>query len=376
MSSLVYAVFLASGWLLIYTFAGYPAGVWLLARLRPQPVEKRSLTPTVSIIMVVRDGAMYIQAKLANLSTLNYPRSQIQIILACDGCRDGTPRLARDFKDRRVRVLEFSEPQGKAACLNRAVALAQGEVLLFTDVRQTLAPIALRELVANLADPHVGIASGELLYTDSDTGFAKGIDTYWRYEKALRLAESRSGSTIGVSSALYAMRRLQFEPLPPGTMLDDVLVPMRVIASGRRVVFEPRALAWDRLVQQPEDDRPRRIHNSTGHYQLVRLAPWLLSPQDNPVWLRFVSHKLLRLAAPWLLLGLTLASVLLVRRHLLCAATLALLIAGACLVAAGRLQPALTRWMPVRLALTFFYLNLFSAQALVTLARNRGPHPW
>ncbi|WP_114238539.1 glycosyltransferase [Dyella sp. C9] len=376
MSSLVYAAFLASAWLLAYTFVVYPLGIWLLARLRPLPIDKHSATPTVSVIMVVREGALHIQAKLANLSTLNYPRSQLQIIVACDGCRDGTPRLARLFKDRRVRVLEFHEPLGRAACLNRAVAAAQGEVLLFTDVRPTLAPIALRELVANLADPRVGIASGELLYTDSHSGFAQGIDTYWRYEKGLRLAESQSGSTIGVSSALYAMRRLQYEPLPPETMLDDVLVPMRVIASRRRVVFEPRALAWDRLVQLPEEDRPRRIYNAAGHCQLIGLAPWLLSPQDNPLWLRFVSHKLLRLAAPWLLLGMALTSALLVRRHLLCTATLALLVAGAGLVAMGRLQPGLTRWLPVRLAITFFYLNLFAAQAVMGIARQRDAQPW
>lgn len=375
MGSLVYAAFLASAWALVYTFAVYPVGIWLLARLRPQPVDKQQITPTVSVIMVVHDAAMHIQAKLANLNTLNYPRSQLQIIVACDGCRDGTPRLARKFNDRRVRVLEFMEPMGKAACLNRAVAVAQGEVLLFTDVRPTLAPIALRELVANLADPHVGIASGELLYTDSQTGFAQGVDTYWRYEKTLRLAESRSGSTIGVSGALYAMRRLQFEPLPPNTMLDDVLVPMRVIHSGRRVIFEPRALAWDRLVQLPEEDRPRRMHNAAGHLQLVDFAPWLLSPQDNPVWLRFVSHKLLRLAAPWLMLCVAAASILLARRHTLCAATVAMLTAGVCLAVAGRIQPTLTRWLPVRLAVTFFYLNLFSAQAVVSFARHRDSQP-
>ncbi|WP_199099447.1 glycosyltransferase [Dyella sp. ASV21] len=375
MSSLVYAAFLASGWLLLYTFVGYPAGVWMLARLRPQRIDKQNLTPTVSAIIVVREGALHIREKITNLGTLTYPRERIEIIVACDGCRDGTPRLAKLVNDPRVRVLEFGTPQGKAACLNSAVAAAKGEVLLMTDVRQTLAPIALRELVANLADPQVGIASGEVLYTDNHSGFAQGIATYWRYEKALRLAESQSGSTVSVSSALYAMRRLQFEPLPPGTMLEDVLIPLRITASGRRVIFEPRALAWDRLEQRAEEDRPRRVYYAAGHYQLSRLAPWLLSPQNNPVWLRFVSHKLLRLATPWLLLGMALASLLLARRHVLCTATVALLVAGACLVAAGRLSPALTRWLPVRLAATFFYLNLSSAQALVTFARRREVGP-
>lgn len=376
MSSLAYAAFLASGWLLAYVFVGYPLGVQILARWSPRRVDKQSITPTVTVIIVVQDGAQYIQSKLANLDTLNYPKELIDIFVVCDGCRDGTASLARQFGDPRVRVIDYVPRRGKAICLNSAVTRARGDVLMLTDVRQKLAPIALRELVANLADPRVGAVGGELLPADNETTFAEGVDAYWRYEKMIRLAESQSGSTIGVSNALYVIRRDLYEPLPPGTMLDDVLVPMRVIARGRRVVFEPRALAWDRLTQHPEEDRERRIHNFLGHVQLVRLAPWLLSPRDNPVWLRFVSHKMLRLAAPWLLLAVALTSALLVRRHFACAATLALLLAGATLVAAGRLQPALTRWLPVRLAVTFFYLNLFSAQALVTFARNRGSHPW
>ncbi len=376
MSSLVYAAFLASGWLLVYTFAGYPAGVWLLARWRPRRIDKQNVTPTVSVIMVVRDNAMHIQAKLTNLSTLNYPRERMEIIIACDGCRDGTPRLARRFHDRRVRVLEYPVARGKSACINGAVADARGDVLLFTDARQTLAPIALRELVANLADPSVGIACGELLFTDNQSSFAQGIDTYWRYEKALRLAESQSGSTISVSSALYAMRRELFEPLPTDTVLDDVLIPMRVTAAGRRVIFEPRSLAWDRLVQHPEQDRERRMQTLLGYCQLIQLAPWLLSPRSNPLWLRFVSHKLLRLAAPWLLLVLALTAAVLARYHLDCLLTFALLVTLLALVAAGSVQPLFSRWLPVRLALTFYYLNLFSAQALVTYARKQGTPPW
>jgi hypothetical protein len=172
------------------------------------------------------------------------------------------------------------------------------------------------------------------------------------------------------------MRRELFEPLPHGTVLDDVLVPMRVAATGRRVVFEPRAIAWDQPSQLPEQERRRKIRTLAGNYQLIQLAPWLIDPWRNPLWFRFVSHKLLRLMAPWMLVLFALSTAVLATRHLPYLWLFLLLLAGAALVVAGRLLPRLSRWLPVRLAVAFYYLNLFAAQALIAFTRNRGLHLW
>ena len=365
-----------SALLLVHVFVGYPVLVWLQARLLPRPVARRTILPRVSIVVAVHDGARYLRAKLTNLQALDYPAELIDIVFACDGCHDNTVSMARRSTDPRLTVLDFPNRRGKAACLNDAVALTQGEVLLFTDIRQKLSPTALTELVANLADPTVGAVGGELHMENIRTGFAQGVDFYWRYEKGIRHAESRSGSTIGVSGALYAIRRALWRPLPAGTVLDDVLVPMRVAAQGKRVVFEPRAMAWDQPSQVPEDERRRKIRTLAGNYQLMQLEPWLLVPWRNPLWLRFVSHKLLRLLAPWLIVALTVSTGLLVTRHPMYAVAFACLIAGAILVGVARLRPRLGRLLPLRIAVAFFYLNLFAAQALLAFARNRRLHLW
>lgn len=376
MWNLIYLAYWVGVLLLVHVFVGYPVWIWLLARWRPQPVRKQPQAPTVTVVMAVYDGAAHIEAKLANLAALDYPRELIDIVLACDGCRDDSAVRARQFGDARVRVLEFAERRGKAACLNDAVAAATGELLLMNDVRQRLSPDALSELAANFADGSVGAVGGELLFEDAQTGFAQGVDAYWRYEKLIRHAESRSGSMIGVSGALYAIRRELFQPLPAGTVLDDVLVPMRVVAAGSRVVFEPRALAWDRPSQQPAEERRRKLRTLAGNFQLIQLAPWLLSPWRNPLWFRFASHKLLRLLAPWLILLVALTAMLLATRHLICALTVLFLLMAALASIAGRLVTPLGRWLPVRLTTAFVYLNVFSAQALITFARNRRLHLW
>lgn len=376
MMVLAHVTFWGCALLLAHIFVGYPLWIWMLARLRPRPVDRLAAVPSVTVVMAAHDAAMQILDKLASLVVLDYPPDRLDIIVACDGCRDDTATLCRQFGDPRVRVLEFASRRGKAACLNDAVAQACGDLLLMTDVRQSLDPAALRALVANLGDPAVGAVSGELRLLDTQTGFAGGVDAYWRYEKLIRFCESRSGSTIGVTGALYALRRELFEPLPAGTVLDDVLIPMRVAAQGSRVVFEPRALAWDRASQEPAEERQRKIRTLAGNYQLIQLAPWLLSPWRNPLWFRFVSHKLLRLLAPWLLVLLIIAAVVLVHHHPIYVLTLLACVACGGLVALGRLLPAFARTRPVRVATGFCYLNLFAAQALLAFARNRRLHLW
>lgn len=369
-------VFAISALALVHVFAGYPLWVAALARWRPRPVQRRAWTPRVTAVLAVHDGAAHVRAKLEGLLALDYPAERLDIVVACDGCRDDTAARARALGDPRIRVLEFAERRGKAACLNDAVAEARGEVLLMTDVRQRLEPDALRQLVANLGDAQVGAVGGQLRLFDAHTGFARGIDAYWRYETLIRASESRSGSVIGVSGALYAMRRALFRPLPAGTVLDDVLVPMQVAAAGLRVVYEPAAVAWDGSSQQPREEQRRKIRTLAGNYQLVQLAPWLLLPWRNPLWFRFVSHKLLRLLAPWLLLALALSATLLATRHALFAATALGLLAALAAVVAGRLLPTLGGRRPVRLLTAFCYLNLFAAQALLAFARNRRLHLW
>jgi cellulose synthase/poly-beta-1,6-N-acetylglucosamine synthase-like glycosyltransferase len=370
-----------SALLLFHVFMGYPLCMWWLARVLPRRVRKEVATPTmtmptVTVVIAAHEAGAHIRAKLTNVFALDYPGERLDIIVVCDGCRDDTAEQCREVTDPRIRVMEFAERRGKASCLNDAIAAASGDVLLMTDVRQNLDPGALRELVANLADPAVGAVSGELRLLDALTGFARGVDAYWRYEKLIRHAESRSGSTVGVTGALYAMRRELFRPLPEGTVLDDVLIPMRIAAAGRRVVFEPLALGWDRPSQHPAEERRRKIRTLAGNYQLIQLAPWLLVPWSNPLWWRFVSHKLLRLLAPWLLLLAALASAVIATRHALYLLPLLALFAGVGLVVLGRRMPATEHLLPVRLVVAFWYLNLFAAQALIAFARNRRLHLW
>jgi cellulose synthase/poly-beta-1,6-N-acetylglucosamine synthase-like glycosyltransferase len=308
--------------LVVYAYAGYPALCWARARLWPRPIERRPIRPRVSIIIAAWREARVIERKLIDLARQTYPAQLIEIVVACDGSDDGTPELAARAGarlDGRLRVIALDQLRGKAAALDAAVAVARGELLVFTDARQLLAPRAIEALVECFADREVGAVGGELVLAGDEPA---GL--YWRYEAALRRWESASGSTIGLSGALYALRRELWRPLPPETILDDVLVPMRARLAGKRVVLEPLAQVYDQAAPLPHEFR-RKARTLSGNFQLLALEPRLLSPLHDPSWLALISHKLLRLAVPWALVIALLASAALPEpwRALLLAAQLA-----------------------------------------------------
>jgi len=302
-------IFWSSVSILTYTYAGYPAWLWLRCRFRAYPVKASADTPSISIVMVVRNEAGVLEEKLRNLLALDYPAELIEVIVVSDGSTDGTNNILQHTPNPRLQVVLSAESRGKAAGLNDAVAVAHGDVVLFTDARQKIERRALRLLAAQFADPAIGCASGELMLGDSDSGeVVHGMGLYWRIEKTIREMESASGSVVGATGALYAVRRRLLVPVPSGTILDDVYIPMHVAREGFRVIFVPSAHAWDVADQGAEREFSRKVRTLTGNYQLVQFAPWLLG-SSNPLRFEFISHKLMRLFAPFALVAALIAAL-------------------------------------------------------------------
>jgi cellulose synthase/poly-beta-1,6-N-acetylglucosamine synthase-like glycosyltransferase len=309
-------IFYLSALVILYVYVGYPAILALWAKLAPRRVERSAaaiMTPPVSIVVAARNEAATLEARIANLLSLDYPPDLVQIVVASDGSTDGTDAVLDRYADR-IDVVRLSAG-GKARALNAAVALATHEILVFADARQSFAPDALRALVAPFASPDIGCISGELVLDCEVDGqhsaMGDGVGFYWKYEKWLRRQESTVASMLGVTGAIYALRRTLWRPLPAETILDDVLTPMRVALAGFRVVFEPRARAFDRVAGVARDEFRRKTRTLAGNFQLLALEPQLLLPVVNPLWFQFLSHKVGRLVVPYALCLLLASSALL-----------------------------------------------------------------
>jgi len=295
-----------------YSYFGYPLWLWLRSRWAPRPIRRSTVEPSVSVTMVVRNEEGILNKKVENLLALDYPADKLELVVVSDGSTDRTAEILQSLAGNpRVRSIIKSEARGKAAGLNDAARAARGEILLLTDARQQLEAKCLRYLVENFADPEVGAASGELMLGDPAGGeTGRGMGLYWRVEKEVRELESASGSVVGATGAIYCLRRDLFQSLPEGTILDDVLLPMQVVREGKRVIFDGRARAWDLPDLGGNREFARKVRTLSGNYQLLQLAPWLLSGK-NPIRFEFISHKLLRLAVPFALLAVLITSAFL-----------------------------------------------------------------
>jgi poly-beta-1,6-N-acetyl-D-glucosamine synthase len=372
----VTALALLSIALIVYTYLGYPMIVAAWARLAPKKVRaSATYEPSVSICMAVYNGEKHIAAKLRSLQALEYPRERVQLLVGSDGSTDATESIVETFarSDPRIVLVRTGARVGKPTALNLLTGVARGDVLVMCDVRQPLAPDALRGLLPPLADPAVGCVSGNLVLS-GDTG----AGAYWKYEKLIRGSEARLGALVGVSGSLYAVRRAEMPKLPRDVLLDDMFVPLSIALAGNKsVVFSEQARIFDEAC---DDDREfyRKVRTLAGNYQLVAMMPWLLLPLKNPLWLQMMSHKLLRLACPWALVTLFFASLALSFQaelsplaHLLWR-TLALgqIAFYACAAAgarAGRIGA---------LARTFTVLNAAAVAGLIRFVRNSQPVTW
>jgi cellulose synthase/poly-beta-1,6-N-acetylglucosamine synthase-like glycosyltransferase len=294
---------------ILYTYVGYPMVMWMLARLRPRPWAVKPILPSVSVVLAVRNGIALLPRKIEHLLGLDYPNIK-EIIIVSDGSTDGTAELLAREHHPRLTTIIHDEHKGKAVALNAGVAKATADVILFVDIRPEIAPGAIQQLVSNFADPMVGCVTGELILHNEahDAASAAVSAGYWRYEKWIRTCESICGSPVGVYGGFYAIRRELAVPQPAGIILDDMFEPLSIVRQGYRSVLDVHAYVYDTWPPKIEAEFHRKVRTLAGNFQLFRLAPWTLTPR-NPVLFRLVSHKVMRLVVPYLMVLLLISTL-------------------------------------------------------------------
>lgn len=283
---------------IVYIYVGYPVVMFIASKLNRRSVNKSAQEPTISILIAAHNEVACIERTLDNILALDYNRDKLQVIVVSDGSIDGTDELVRGYADFGVVLLRQEPRNGKTAALNTAVAHATGEILVFSDANSLYDRSALKHLAANFSDPTVGYVTGKLGYRNTDGSLTgDGCSMYMRYENFIRDCESEVGSLVGVNGGIDAVRRRLYTDMNPDD-LPDLVLPLRVVAAGYRVVYEPAALLTEDANNDPSDEYRMRVRVSLR-------AIWTLSDMREMLNIRrhgfyavqLLSHKALRYLA-------------------------------------------------------------------------------
>jgi cellulose synthase/poly-beta-1,6-N-acetylglucosamine synthase-like glycosyltransferase len=303
--------------MIFYSYIGFPLTVAIAALIKQKRVAKKEITPSASLIIAAFNEEKNIVSRLTNAFELDYPDSRLQIIIASDGSTDRTNETVRKYQEQNVLLLDLPR-QGKIFALQQAVRRASGDILVFSDANTLFQPQALRNLVRNFADPAVGGVCGNQMYgrmKDHDVS-ADGENLYWSIDKALKSLESLTGSIVSADGAIYAIRKELFVMPEMTSVTDDFAISTAVIQKGFRLVFEPKAVAYEPLAGESGLEFGRKVRIINRGLRGVLLRKELLNPFRFGFYsLILISHKILRRLVPLMLIGTYVFSMMTMHDH-------------------------------------------------------------
>jgi cellulose synthase/poly-beta-1,6-N-acetylglucosamine synthase-like glycosyltransferase len=364
------SVFWLSAGALAWTHVGYPLAAAALASRRPRRVRRADVTPPVTVVVAAHDEERVIGRRVQNLLDLDYPPDRLKVVVASDGSEDGTAAAVHALADSDARVRLVERPRaGKVAAQDAVVAETESEIVAFSDANSLWGRDALRKLVRSFADPEVGYVCGRLELERSDGTSREPL--YWRYELWIRESESRLGGITGGNGAIYAVRREDYRESDP-RLGHDLGFPYVLAQRGRRAVYDPEALAFEKAARDSEDELGRRVRMQSQSWLHI-LSGRMLRPAGPLFLAQLVSHRVLRNSSGVLHIALFGASVALAGRAPVYRLALATQVSWLGLAAAGRLRAPLPG-----AALAYYYLTVTGATVagLVRCLRGDVPAFW
>jgi len=373
MSTVLTAICVLSGALLIYTQAGYGLLLLLLKRIKSSKSSAESEKPvpdplpTVSLIVAAYNEESVIAEKVKNLKALNYPAELLEVIVCCDGCSDQTASQATEAGA--DKVLELPRG-GKIRAQDAGVKASQGEVTAFSDANSVWSPDALIKLVSELANPQVGYVCGKVSFTSQEGTNQEGL--YWRYELWLRSSESALYSVTAGNGAIYATRRETYLEVDP-VMGHDLSFPFNMVKRGLRALYQPAATAEEKMVPSIDGEFARK-RRMMSHTWPILFKGGLLSPKGYPAIyaLMLLSHRLLRYSTPFLHALFFVSSGLLVTSSL----TFLVLFTGQIAVGLAALLASWVKFKPALIARYYLLTTAAIGLGLIDWLRHGTEASW
>ena len=111
--------------IIFYAYLGYGILLFMLIKIKrilvrgKNPIDNIDYEPEVTLFCTAFNEKDYVEAKVKNSRSLEYPKEKVHQIWVTDGSDDGTPELLRKYEG--VEVFHLAERAGKIAAMNRGM---------------------------------------------------------------------------------------------------------------------------------------------------------------------------------------------------------------------------------------------------------------
>ncbi|MGC8864753.1 MAG: glycosyltransferase family 2 protein [Bacteroidales bacterium] len=292
-------------WILLfivfYAYLGYGILLFILVRLKrifkrkPHPSDTH-YEPEVTLLVAAYNEREYVDAKVQNSLSLDYPKEKIKMVWVTDGSDDGTPELLKKYENQGVRVYHKPERGGKIGAMNRGMQFVDTPIVIFSDANTMLGPESIRRIVNLFADPKVGCVSGEKRIFQKEAQSAAATEgIYWKYESKLKKWDAELYSVVGAAGELFAIRTDLYQEVEQDTLLDDFIISLRIAMNGYTIQYDPEAYAIEAPSANVKEELKRKIRIAAGGIQsIVRLKPLLNPFKYGLLSFQYISHRVLR----------------------------------------------------------------------------------
>lgn len=292
-------------WLLLflvfYAYLGYGILLYFLVKIKrvfkpKKQTETNDYEPEVTLFVAAYNEKDYVEAKVKNGFSLNYPQSKIKQLWVTDGSDDGTPDLLKKYQDKGVEVYHENARGGKIGAMNRGMQFVKTPIVIFSDGNTILGKESVQRIVNLFSDPKVGCVSGEKRIISKEKDTAAGTESiYWKYESTLKKWDAELYSVVGAAGELFAIRTELFQEVEKDTLLDDFIISLRVAMKGYTIQYDPEAYAIETASANVKEELKRKVRIAAGGIQsIIRLKPLLNIFKYGTLSFQYISHRVLR----------------------------------------------------------------------------------
>lgn len=358
-----------------YSYCWYPVLLLILPPRKLDPRVPASPVRKIAMVIAARNEASNIAEKLANTLALERPQVELDLIVASDASEDATESIVCSYADRGVRLVRSPIRKGKEHAQELAIASTDADLIVFTDTGTILPKDALLHLLEAFRDPTVGAVSSVDRFITAD-GTLQGEGAYVRYEMWLRDLETRFHSLVGLSGSFFAARRRVCQEWD-SRVQSDFGTALSSVQQGMRAVSDRQVIGYYRNISDTRKEYQRKLRTVTRGMSSLRIRAEVLNfARYGRFSFEVFSHKVMRWATPWFLLGALGTNAALAFQDSFYRVLLVIQLALYLSPIAARIAPGLRRIGLARIGVYFVEVNVAILHAALLTLSGRTILTW